>query len=372
MRLPRLGRFPVLRGLPPAVGRLDRKTILFDSWHGTFSDSPRALSEELHRRGSGHNHVWVIGPGLEAPEWATAVAPYSRRYLGYLGRAGYVVTNTGMPSYYRKKPGAKYLQTWHGTPLKRIAFDIEGQGFANRPGYMRDLARDVLRWDALISPNPFSSEILSRAFRYEGRVLETGYPRNDLLSDPRRNEIRERVRRELGIPPGSPAVLYVPTWRDSSDFSLELDTKEFVERLDDHFLLLRLHQLVTSHLDLAPHPRIRDVSAHTDNRELFLAADVLITDYSSVMFDFAVTGKPMLFHTYDLQTYRDDLRGFYFDFENEAPGPLLSKTDALIDALQNLDDVTSRYAPAYAAFRERFCNLEDGRASERVIEAFFD
>jgi CDP-glycerol glycerophosphotransferase len=276
-----------------------------------------------------------------------------------------------MPSFYRKRSGTTYLQTWHGTPLKRIAFDIPGRTFANRPEYLRDLSRDIAKWDALVSPNPLSTEVMRRAFRYDGEVLETGYPRNDLLLDPRRAEIRRRVRDELGIPEASRAVLYAPTWRDSHAFSLELDVARLLGELDGHFLLLRLHQLVDPAAGLAADPRFRDVSTYTDNRELFLAADVLVTDYSSVMFDFAVTGKPMLFYTYDLDSYRDEVRGFTFDFEREAPGPLCRDTGELIEELGELDAVIDRFRPGYEAFRARFCGLEDGRAAARVIDAVF-
>jgi CDP-glycerol glycerophosphotransferase len=297
---------------------------------------------------------------------------HDRRYLSCLGRARYVISNVGLPAYYRKKAGTTYLQTWHGTPLKKIAFDIPGRSFANSPEKLRRISHDVAKWDALVSPNPFSTEVLKRAFRYDGTVLETGYPRNDLLSDPQREQIRARVRDELGIPESARAVLYAPTWRDSHDFSLELDPVALLSELDDHYLLLRLHQRVWDAGPLDSHPRLRHVSDHPDNRELFLAADVLVTDYSSVMFDFAVTNRPQLFLTYDLESYRDDLRGFYFDFEAEAPGPLLSDTHEVIEALRDLDAVTGPYRAAYDAFKERFCGLEDGHASARVIEAIFD
>jgi CDP-glycerol glycerophosphotransferase len=356
--------------VPQALTRVDPKLVFFDSWHGSYADSPRAISEELHRRQAGYEHIWTITPGNEGPDWATCVTPDDRRYVSYLGRAGYVVSNAGMPGYYRKRAAARYLQTWHGTPLKRIAFDIPSQSVANEPKYLRNFSRDVARWDALISPNAFSTDVFRRAFRFAGPMLETGYPRNDLLVSPEREEIRSRVREKLGIADADRVVLYAPTWRDSRDFDLELDVEAFLGELDDHFLLLRLHQLVAASVT-ATHPRMRDVSAYADNRELYLAADVLITDYSSVMFDFAVTRKPILFFTYDLENYRDQLRGFYFDFAQDAPGPLLSDTADLIEALGALDGVVARHAGAYDRFFERFCSLEDGGASARVIDAFF-
>jgi CDP-glycerol glycerophosphotransferase len=119
------------------------------------------------------------------------------------------------------------------------------------------------------------------------------------------------------------------------------------------------------------HPRIRNVSGHADVRDLYLAADVLITDYSSVMFDFAVTRKPILLFTYDLAHYRDELRGLYLPLEQEAPGPLLTTTAEVIDALRDLDAVAGAHADSYARFAERFCGLEDGHAAERVVDAVF-
>ena len=348
--------------------------ILFESWYGAYNDSPRAISESLHRRGADFEHVWAVAPDTPGvPDWATTVEPDSRAYLEALGRAGHVVTNNTMRGHFRKKRGTTYVQTWHGTPLKRIAFDIPGRSLANQPKYMRALRRDIAAWDYLISPNPFSTDVFRRAFRFGGEILETGYPRNDLLSSPDRDAIRDRVRAALGIDPGARAILYAPTWRDDASFSLELDVGALLEQLgDDHVLLLRAHQIVAETVTADRRPGLLDVSTYPDNRDLYLAADVLITDYSSAMFDFAVTGKPILLFTYDLERYRDDLRGFYFDLEDEAPGPLLATSAEVIAALADLDAVKGRHAAAYDAFRDRFCELEDGRASERVIDAVFD
>ena len=370
----RPGRLPALRRGISAVRRVDPRVILFESWHGAYNDSPRAISEELRRRGADFEHVWAVAADTpDLPEGTTAVEPESLAYLEALGRAAYVITNNTMPGYFRKKPATTYVQTWHGTPLKRIAFDIPGRSPANPPKYMRNLRRDIAAWDYLVSPNPFSTEVFRRAFRFGGEILETGYPRNDVLNSPERDAIRDRVRAALGIEAGVRAILYAPTWRDDATFSLELDVAELLRRLGDGYvLLLRAHQLVADTVAADPRPGLIDVSAYPDNRDLYLAADALITDYSSAMFDFAVTAKPILLFTYDLERYRDDLRGFYFDFEAEAPGPLLATTAEVIDALAELDAVGERHRSAYDAFRERFCGLEDGCASARVIDAVFE
>jgi CDP-glycerol glycerophosphotransferase len=277
-----------------------------------------------------------------------------------------------MPGYFRKPAGTTYLQTWHGTPLKRIAFDIERPIFQGSKRYLAEFRRDVAKWDVLVSPNRFSTEVFRRAFRYDGKVIETGYPRNDILSSPEAHETADAVRRQLRIPENVRTLLYAPTWRDDEAFSLELDLQELTEQLgDDYLVLLRAHSGVADTMPTNVLPRVRDVSHHLDIRELYLVADVLVTDYSSAMFDFAVTGKPMLFYTYDLVEYRDRVRGFYFDFEQEAPGPLLMSTADVYAAVRELDGISESFASAYEEFIRRFCYLEDGRAAERVIEAVF-
>ena len=347
--------------------------VVYHSYEGRFSDNPRAIYEGLRARDDGHEHLWLADPAHAGgfPEGAETIPYGTPQCIEALETADVLVANTHTDLVWEKRPGAFYLQTWHGTPLKRIHWDV----LWAPPGRLERLQRDVEQWDCLLSPNAASTPFLRRAFHYEGEVLESGYPRNDALSAPDRDEVRERVRRELGIEDGKTAVLYTPTWRDDvvfaeggKAFSLELDVEGFAEQLgDDHVLLLRLHYMLTGRLAAVEHPAVREVSFHPDVAELYLAADAMVTDYSSTMFDFGVTGKPMLFFTYDLDDYQDRLRGLYFDLAPEAPGPLVATNEELFAALRELPAVSARYADRYAAFRERFCHLEDGRATERVI-----
>jgi CDP-glycerol glycerophosphotransferase len=348
--------------------------IVYNSFEGRYSDSPRALYEALRRRGGDETHLWLADPAharLFPADVDTA------EYGGPEGRealesADLLIANTHTDVDWTKRPGSMYLQTWHGTPLKRIHWDV----LWAPPGRLERLSLDVARWDRLISPNRPSTPLLRGAFRYDREVLETGYPRNDVLSAPDRDEIRAAVRAELAIPDDRTAVLYAPTWRDDEvfdaggrEFRLALDVEGFTDRLgDDHVLLLRLHYMLTGRLRAVDHASVRDVSFHPDISRLYLAADVLVTDYSSSMFDFAVTGRPMLFYTYDLADYVGRQRGFYFDFAPQAPGPLLQTSAEVFAALRDLPAVTERHAHRYVRFRERFCHLEDGHASERVLD----
>ncbi len=347
--------------------------IVYHSFEGRYADNPRAIHAALSRQ-EGHRHLWLADPAHAAgfPAGVQTLPYGSDECVAALEAADLVVANTHTDLRWRKKRGATYLQTWHGTPLKRIHWDV----LWAPEGRLDRLQRDVDQWDVLLSPNHAATPLLRRAFRYDREILESGYPRNDVLNAPEREAVRARVREQLGIADGVTAVLYTPTWRDdfvfaerSDDLVLDLDVDAFARELgDDHCLLLRVHYMLTGRLASAGHDSVRDVSFHPEVADLYLAADVMVTDYSSTMFDFAVTGKPMLFYAYDLDDYRDRQRGFYWDFLPEAPGPVVTTTPELIEALRDRKRLTGDHADRYARFRERFCHLEDGRATERVLE----
>jgi CDP-glycerol glycerophosphotransferase len=238
---------------------------------------------------------------------------------------------------------------------------------------------EVPRWDLLVSPSPYATQIMRRAFRYHGEILETGYPRNDILSTPEWESVGTRVRKRLGIPDGKKAVLYAPTWRDDrrhgpgrQGFSLELDVETVRQTLgDDHVLLLRTHHLVTDKDRPAADGFVIDVSRYPDIAELYMAADVLVTDYSSAMFDYAVLGRPMVFFTYDLERYRDHVRGLYCDLVAEAPGPVVRTSAELAKAVKAAPDSEERYADAYDRFFVKYCPYDDGHAAARVVDRVF-
>ena len=352
--------------------------VVYTSFGGRYSDSPRAVHEALTARGrTDVEHTWLADPAHQAsfPAGTRTVRYGGPECVAALEAADVLVSNDHVPLDWDKRPGSVYLQTWHGTPLKRIHHDVRWAP----PGRLERLDADVARWDHLLSPNRASTDRLRHAFGFRGPIHETGYPRNDLLSSPDRFAVRDAVRAELGIPDGTRVVLYAPTWRDDvvfggegPGFALQLDLEDFTRRLGrDHVLLLRLHSMVAGRLEMPPGAPVVDVSAYRDVRDLYAAADLLVTDYSSTMFDFAVTGRPILFFTYDLAHYRDELRGFYFDLTADPPGPLLTTSAELIDAIRDVDAVAAAHRNAYARFRRTFCHLEDGHATDRVLDLFF-
>ncbi|RFU41955.1 CDP-glycerol:glycerophosphate glycerophosphotransferase [Actinomadura logoneensis] len=363
--------YPRMRELPL------RDLAVFDSYEGAqYSCSPRAVFEELRRRRPDIECVWVTRDGrFEVPEGARAVLMESREHYEALARARWIVGNYGQLPWFVKREGQTYLQTWHGTPLKKLAHDLRDMPY-KRTETLEWMEREVPRWDVLISPNPFTTPIMRRAFRYDGEILESGYPRNDILTAPGAASVGRRVRERLGVPDGRRVVLYAPTWRDDHHlapgrraFSLELDLALLRERLgDDHVVLVRAHYLITDRSWSDSDGFVIDVSRYGEIAELYLAADVLVTDYSSAMFDFAVMGRPMVFYAYDLESYRDTVRGFYLDFEAEAPGPVVRTSAEVAAALEDIEAACAPYADAYTAFRARYCPYDDGRAAGRAVD----
>jgi CDP-glycerol glycerophosphotransferase len=365
---------PWIRRIPPRVSAIKSRTVLFDSWRGKYADNPRAVSEELHRRDASYHQVWVVeGDDPLLPDYVETVEPCSWSHLRWLGSAEYVISNNAMPIYWRKKPGQFYLQTWHASPLKKMAYDIESPQWAHAKRYLRHFSHDVSSWDLLLSQSRFASEALSRAFRYKGEVLNSGYPRNDLLFSKEADRVRAETRARLGLVDGVRAVLYAPTWRDTFTFDAELDLGALADQVDpDTVFLLRAHNHVAKTVTPQSHPRVLDVSRIPDPRELLLAADVMISDYSSIIFDFAITRKPILLFTHDIEHYRDELRGLCVNIEREAPGPVLRTPMELVDALRRLDDgLAASHRDAQERFVERYAEFDDGHAAARTVEAVF-
>jgi CDP-glycerol glycerophosphotransferase len=356
-----------------------REAVLFESFGGRqYSDNPRAIHEELVRRDTGLEQLWLVRDGrCRVPETARVVRSGSREHYELMATARFVVTNDHFPHWFARRPDQTCLQTWHGTPLKRLGYDVPPGARPRK--FERNWDQQMDNWQYVLSPNAFTTPILRRAYTIRGQVLETGYPRNDVLAGERRAAATTAVRERLGLPEGARVVLYAPTYRDDArDRSgrYRLDPALDIARLraalgEDDVLLFRKHHYVVDPVPVTADGAVRDVSAYPDGTELMLAADVLVTDYSSMMFDFANTGRPMLFYTYDLDEYRDEVRGFYVDFEAKAPGPLLRTTDELAAALRDLDSVSAAYAERYRAFAQEFCALDDGQAAARVVDHLF-
>lgn len=351
-----------------------REAVFFESFQGkVIGDNPLDIYNELRRRRPDLEYIWTIGPETQTPEGARGVRFASKEWLVALATSKYLVNNTNWPWYFRKVPGQVYLQTWHGTPLKRLGREIPNNNLTK--SYLDTMDREASYWDYLISPNPFCTEIFPGAFGYRGRIIETGYPRNDRLSSSSALD-RALIRQRLGINnPNTRVVLYAPTWRDykrSATGNWESVTfmDENIELPPGFQMLYRGHTNTHAAHKTKVAGGAIDVTKYPDVTELYLAADILITDFSSVMFDFTVTGKPVLFLAPDLERYRAE-RGFYFDFEATAPGPILKTDSEVVEALARIDEISAEYSVKYRAWQQKFNSLEDGKAAARVVDIVF-
>jgi CDP-glycerol glycerophosphotransferase len=354
-----------------------RDAVVYASFGGRqASDSPRAILAELQRRGAALEHLWVVHDAMVAPPaGATALRTGSPEYHEALATARYIVANDHFPDFLERRDDQRCLQTWHGTPAKHVGLDIVSTAPTQRR-FDSGALRSPANWQHVLSANPFTTPILRRAYGLDGEIHETGLPRNDVLAAAGREERSRAVRERLGIAAGVRVVLYAPTFRDHvidrrgrPRLDLHLDAQRLRDALGaDTVVLFRKHHLVVDPVPATPDGFVRDVSTFPDANELMLAADVLVTDYSAMMFDFAITGRPMAFFAYDLETYRDEVRGLYLDLEAEAPGPVVRTTDALAEALSDLEGLRAGHADRYAAFATRFCALEDGGAAARAAD----
>ena len=360
------------------------KLVVFESFQGkSYSDSPKYIYEYMLKNKSNYNYVWVMNNSNKIPGNPKTVKRNTLKYYYYIARAKYIVSNVRMPNKYIKRPEQSYLQTWHGTPLKRLAGDMDNVHMpgTNAVRYKKNFNRETNKWDYLIAPNQYSADIFRRAFWFNNTMLKTGYPRNDILTNHNDEDTINRLKRINRIPTDKKIILYAPTWRDDEyfkvgkyKFNLKLDLHRMKEQFgDEYIILLRMHYLVASNMDLTVLEDFAyDVSSYSDVSELYLMSDILITDYSSVFFDYANLRRPILFFTYDIEKYQGQLRGFYIDMETELPGPLLMDNDEVMDAIQNIDAVNEKYEDRYNEFYERFCSWDDGRASEKVVDAMFE
>ncbi len=373
----------------------DRKLIMFESYGGrSYACSPRAIYECMLRdpRFERCRFVWAF----EHPEQkllpddtasggrTEKVKSGSRKYYQICSKAGIIVINSSFPERISLRSDQILVETWHGTPLKRLGYDIETEGGGDALNGKKDNCRrydiNSKRFSMLLSPSPFCSKMLISAFGLDRRgragiVRETGYPRNDYLYNYTGNDASE-IKRKLGIPEDKRLLLYAPTYRDNCHrsgvgytFDCPVDFAALRSSLGEQWaVLFRAHYFVANSFDFSAHEGfVYDVSGVDDINELYVISDVLVTDYSSVFFDFANLMRPMLFYMYDLEQYAGEIRGFYFDYRS-VPGPIVETQEQLTEELMRLNEYEQRFGERYARFHELINPLDDGHAAERAID----
>ncbi len=363
--------------------KLREDYIIFESFMGrNCSGQPKYIYQYLQEHyGKKYKYIWVVDrKGVIIPGKHKTCRRFGLRYYYYMNRSKYWVNNMRQPLSVPRRKETIMLATWHGTPLKRLVFDMDDVHSAN-PKYKDIVYRQTREWNYLLSDNPFSTEKFQSCFLFDReKILEYGYPANDPLYAKDKELRAEKTKEKLGIPKDKKVILYAPTWRDDNfyeagqyGFDLDLDVDRLQKQFgEEYILLLRLHYFIVDQLDLSKYGNFTvDGSSYDDITDLYLISDILITDYSSVFFDFANLKRPILYFTYDLEKYRDVLRGFYLDMEKDLPGPLLLTNDEVVDAIQNIDRVQEQYSEKYEQFYRRFCCIDDGHAAQRVCEKVF-
>ena len=363
---------------------IKENTILYESFLGrNYSDSPKAIFNYLLENDKDKwNHIWILNDKNIVEnekefknENVKIIKRFSWQYFYYVTISKYFILNMRQPKWLYKKVEQTILSTWHGTPLKRLVFDMENVTSANK-NYKKDFYNQSRNWDYLIAANKYSEEVFESAFMYpKEKILTYGYPRNDILHN-YSADYKHQIKEKLNLPTSKKVILYAPTWRDDEfhsagnyKFKLQMDLERMREEFGEEYVIaLRMHYFISDNMDLTGFEDFAfDFSKYNDINDLYISSDILITDYSSVFFDFANLRKPILFFTYDIEKYQSMLRGFYIDVHNDLPGPLLRTNDELIDSIKHIDLTMENYKEKYEAFYQKYCYLEDGNATQRIV-----
>lgn len=367
-----------------------KNTVLFRSFMGQYNDNPKYVSEELHRRCPDIKIVWTVGNGKREsfPDYAELVELESAEYIKYVSRAEAVVDNySGCRSRFvrdnsiikrvllshicRRRNGQLNISTWHGTPLKHISLD--------EPVFKKAKhARAYLNTDILIAGCKLTADAFSTALDWHEPVLMCGTPRNDILFD----GDKEQMKKKLGLPLDKKIILFAPTFRDNVEMSgidqlQSMNFEKLFEALNEKFggewsFVFRSHNLVMKQIQengLRVNTDIINGNEHEDMAEYLVCADVLLTDYSSSMFDFSLMGKPCFLYTPDIINYRSNERGFYFDIAC-APFPISETVDGLLENITMFD--SDKYSDDVKLFLDSIGNTENGTAAQQITDKIIE
>lgn len=371
---------------------INDKVILFEAFGGrNYTCSPKAIYEKMLEMDEfkDFKFIWAfVNPSkheIKKDNRLTIIKSKSKDYYKYCSIAKYWIINSIMDEGITKKKNQVYVQCWHGTPLKKLRCDIEVDGAVlNTVEEIRKRNdRDAKRFDYFISPSRYCTEKFISAFNLknlgkEDIIIEKGYPRNDFLFNKSQKEINE-IKKKLGIPKNKKVIFYLPTFRDNQHtsgigytYKLEIDFDRLKEKFGKEYIILfSPHYFIANSVDVSKYKDfIISVQGYDEINELYLVSDIIMTDYSSVFFDFANLGKPMLFYMYDFDLYQNKLRDFYIPLD-ELPGPIAKTQDELEKNIENIEKISKKYEKKYIDFNKKYNYLDDGNASERVIKEIF-
>ena len=372
---------------------IDPNLIVFEAFKGKqYTCSPKAMFEEMVNDPAyaGYRLVWSFsGAYMKRYQYLTEyrnvslVKKGSDKSYEVMATAKYRITNSTNPKSIPVRKGQTYIQTWHGTPLKRLGCDIalDGNGAQSIKEIHKQYRQEADQFTYLLSPSAYTSEKLASAYALteeekKTKIVELGYPRNVFLFKYTEEDVA-RIKEELRIPEGKKVILYAPTFRDTSyeygkgfAYQVMLDMDRLQKRFGDTAcVLLRAHYFANMQFDAEKYRGfLYDVSDAGDINHLYVISDLLITDYSSVMFDYSILRRPMIFYMYDIEQYRGELRDFYIE-PDILPGPIVTTQDEVEAEIETA--LSGRFVcdERYEAFCKKFTYLDDADAAKRVLAA---
>ncbi|WP_078765663.1 CDP-glycerol glycerophosphotransferase family protein [Eubacterium uniforme] len=379
-----------------------KNIVFFESYQGKkYACNPKAIYEYMlnDERFKDYTFVWgfrdvskyqndtIFTSKSKIGNHQVYLVKYeSLLYFKYLAKAGYIITNSNPRDFCTFKDSQVFVQTWHGTPLKKIGLDVNrtGNAITSLAQMEKIYNNQAKRIDYMIAPSEFTKEKLISAFNLsevhkEDCVLTCGYPRNDILyTHCNDDEYIKKIKEKYNVPRDKKVIMYAPTFRDNKHDVVKgfrantgFDFNVMKNHFKDYIVLYRSHYFITEKLNLNEYKGfVIDVSDVDDISDLYLISDILITDYSSVFFDYANLKRPILFYMYDLEEYKDEVRDFYFDIE-KLPGPIYRTEEEVYKGLVDIENVSEEYQEKYEAFAKEFCDIDDGNASKRFVDVVF-
>ncbi|MCD8795099.1 glycosyltransferase [Mammaliicoccus sciuri] len=360
--------------------------ILYQSRDGkSMTDSPYATFLYLlnNKKFSNLKHIWIVDSKSKKEEYShnykdfknvKFVIKESDEYLEYLTTSKYILNNSTFPAYFTKKEAQIYINTWHGTPLKHMGLDVEDNLLGSQ-----NIIKNFLSSDIIVSPNKHTSEVFKRAFKleglYEGNIMEIGYPRIDLTLNAERDKVLSRLK-EYDVSIGDRKILlFAPTWRGQDVNKPEDSIEEIYHMImelknsTNYQVLVKVHpfayKIALKYKQLRPFL----IPDSFDTNELLSVVDLLVTDYSSIFFDYLVTNKPIIFYSQDYEEYETD-RGFYI-MPEDLPGPSVYDLQSLLDTVQNIDSIKTKYDNNYKYFQQEYVPHENGKVTEILVDEMF-
>lgn len=371
--------------------KVKKNVVLYEAFYGRgMLCNPYAIFKELLDNPKYKNlkHIWVLDKLSEHKEEIEKYSKYSnvyfvesgkKPYLKALCTAKYLINNSTFLSYFVKKPEQIYINTWHGIPLKTLGYDHPLAKIS-----VSNTVRNFIQSDYLISANSFLTEIYTRAYKldgiYKGKIIEEGYPRLDTVVKTERKDVINLLKKEnVKVDENKKIVLYAPTWKGRDFYNPDCDINDYLElkqtienkiNCDEYQVLIKVHQAVYDRIrdEISEYPFI--VPATIDANVILSATDILISDYSSIYFDFLVTGKPVLFYIPDVENYKE-YRGMYFGID-ELPGPYTDSVEQIADWINDIDSVFDSVKEKYQKIQKWCCDFEPGKIASKIVKIVFE